>query len=149
MRRTYRNGQVSDQNFHLRNISKLESGDTKQERLKALNQFTRYLLTSNDCQKRLIIEHFESEPNEECGKCDNCQRSVILNTKDYTCHVRPLVCCLQHMIQFKSKVTGSNSNEVQKHKFEQVPEYGQGKGCFKFSKLAKTQPVFFVYPTTS
>ena len=49
------------------------------------------------------------------------------------------------MIQFKSKVTvemlvmtylGSKSNEVKKHKFEQVPEYGQGKGCFKFSKLA-------------
>ena len=78
--------------------------------------------------------------NKECGKCDNCQRSVILNIKDYTCHARTLVSCLQHMIQFKSKVTvemlvmiysGSNSNEVENHKFEQVPEYGQGKGCFK------------------
>ena len=135
----------SDRNFHLRNISKLQSEDTKQERLNALNQFTSYLLNSNDCRQRLITEHFESELNEECGKCDNCQRGVILNIKDYTCHARTLVSCLQHMIQFKSKVTvemlvmtylGSKSNEVKKHKFEQVPEYGQGKGCFKFSKLA-------------
>ena len=48
----------SDRNFHFRNISK----DTKQEHLNALNQFTRYLLISNDCHQRLITEHFESEP---------------------------------------------------------------------------------------
>ena len=131
-----------DRGFHLRNITYLSSADVRCKRLSSLNIFTGYLLNKQTCRQKMIVSHFGDTLQQDCGNCDNCQRGVILETKDYTMHAKGIITCLQHMISFKNKITaehlsltymGSVAAEIKKNKFDQVPEFGKGKGIFKSS----------------
>ena len=86
------------------------------------------------CQQKIIAEYFGSTLE---GKCGNC---LIPVRKDDTLHAKQLITCIQHMQSLKDKVSvdelgstyiGSKSATVRSQKFDQVPEYGEGKGHFK------------------
>ncbi len=126
-----------DRKFHLHNITKATLPDARSKRLNSLNEFSYYLMDNVHCQQRIIAEYFESTLE---GKCGNCLNPVIPVRKDYTLHAKQLITCLQHMQSLKDKVSvdemgstyiGSKSATVRSQKFDQVPEYGEGKGHFK------------------
>ena len=129
-----------DRKFHLHNIANATSPDARSKCLKSLNDFSRYLMDKQQCQQKIIAEHFESFFDEKCGNCSNCVNPVIPTVKDHTSHVKQLISCFQHMQVIKDKVSvdelgsayiGSKAATVRNLKFDQVPEYGKGKGHFK------------------
>lgn len=86
-----------DRQFHLHNIANATSPDARSKRLKSLNDFSRYLMDKQQCQQKIIAEHFESFFDKKCGKCSNCLNLVIPTVKDHTSHVKQLISCFQHM----------------------------------------------------
>lgn len=129
-----------DRKFHLNNISKATSTDTRSKRLLSLNEFFNYLMDRVNCQQKTIADYFGNLLNEKCGKCGNCLDPVIPETKDYTLPAKQLVSCLQHMLSIKDKVSvdelgltyiGSRGAVVRNNKLNQVPKYARGKGNFK------------------
>ena len=133
------NFRFEDRKFHLHNIAKTPSADARSKRLMSLNNFASYLVDKVNCQQKLIANYFETSC-EKCGRCGNCLNSITLVTVDNTLHARQLITCLQNMQLLKEKVSidalsgtyiGSKGAVVKSQKFDQVPSYGKGKGCFK------------------
>lgn len=129
-----------DRKFHLHNITNATQPDARSKRLQSLNEFSHYLMDNVHCQRTTVAEYFGSTFEGKCGKCGNCLNPVIPVRKDYPLHAKRLITCLQHMLSLKDKVSvdelgstyiGSKSATVRNQKFDQVPEYGEGKGHFK------------------
>ena len=129
-------GRFDDRNFHLRNISKLDSEHTRQKRLAFLNVMSEYLLNKGTCRQGKICSHFDSPIDYDCGHCDNCTNETVLNEKDYTIIAQVTVKCLQHVIIFKDKPTteelcntlmDSKAAIILRNNLHQVPEYGYCK----------------------
>ena len=137
-------GRFDDRNFHLRNISKLDSEHTRQKRLASLNVISEYLLSKDTCRQRKICSHFDSSIDYDCGHCDNCTNETVLTEKDYTEIAQVTVKCLQHVIIFKDKPTteelcntlmGSKAAIILRNNLHQVLEYGYCKGKVKSKRL--------------
>ena len=129
-----------DRKFHLHNITQATLADARSKRLQSLNEFSLYLTDSIQCQQVIIAEYFRSTLERKCGKCSNCTNPVIPVRKDYSLHAKQLVTCLRHMQSVKEKISvdelgstyiGSKSAAVRSQNFDQVSEYGKGKGHFR------------------
>ena len=134
-------GRFDDRNFHLRNISKLDSEHSRQKKLASLNVISEYLLSKDTCRQRKICGHFDSSIDYDC---DNCTNETVLTETDYTEIAQVTVKCLQHVIIFKDKPTteelcntlmGSKAAIILRNNLHQVPEYGYCKAKVKSKRL--------------
>ena len=131
-------------NFHLRNIANTVSEESRAKRQKSLDQFTEFILTKHSCRQQTIMRYFRTETDDTCDICNNCTGGVQLNQKDLTDISKVVINCVQHMSIFKKKnsvdelvltLMGSQSADIRKYKFNQVPEYGYCKGKIKSKEL--------------
>ena len=102
------------------------------------------LITKHSCRQQTILRYFRTETHDTCDVCDNCTGGVQLNQKDLTDISKVVINCVQHISIFKKKnsadelvltLMGSQSVDIRKYKFNQVPEYGYCKGNIKSKEL--------------
>ena len=133
-----------DRSFHLRNISESNSENIKIKRLASLNTISEYTAQKGCCRQKFIASYFGDQSEETCEICDICQSTTVLDSVDVGGDVKGLLKCLRSMLLLKDKVTkeelvltyiGSQSSEVRRHHFENVKEYGHGKGKWKSAAL--------------
>ena len=126
-----------DRSFHLRNISESNSENIKIKRIASLNTISEYAAQKGCCRQKFIASYFGDQSEEACEICDVCQSTTVPDSVDVGGDVKGLLKCLRSMLLLKDKVTaeelvltyiGSQSYEVRRHHFENVKEYGHGKG---------------------
>ena len=108
--------------------------------LLAPDKFTSYLCEKRMCHRKLVVAYLEDQLEDNCKKCDICQQGVVVEPKNFEIHAKGIVCCIQQMSNFQSRITvemlsltymGSQATNVKKNNFDHVSEYGKGKGAFQ------------------
>ena len=122
-------GRFEDRNFHLKNISKLDSEHTRQKGLASLNVISEYLLNKDTCRQCKICSHFDSPIDYDCGHCDNCTNETVLTEKDYTEIAQVNVKCLQQ------------AAIILRNNLHQVPEYGYCKEKVESKRLRNSYSI--------
>ena len=133
-----------DRMFHLRNISRLELNEVKDNKLHLLNSLTHFCMEESVCRQQIIAKYFAEEIGEPCRSCDVCQKEVTYEASDYTREAISIIECLTSLLAIQSKVKvsnlvmtymGSKAKEITSNNFHTVPHYGKGKTNFRNSSM--------------
>ena len=129
-----------DRTFHLRNISKIESKQVTDDKLRMLNEITKFCMETSMCRVQSISRHFGEDESNPCGVCDICQKGSVPDLHDCTDEAKNVLNCLASLIAIQPKIKlselalvfiGSKAKDVMSKGFHVVPLYGKGKKSFK------------------
>lgn len=87
---------------------------------------------SNLCRRQVLLGYFgETVPTNNCGQCDNCTRSTVM--EDRTADAIKLLFCIAKTQQrfglgyVIEVLRGANTQKVRDYHHDQLPIYGYGK----------------------
>lgn len=147
----------NDRTFHLRNISRMETEQSRSTKLVLLNSMTRFCMEHSVCRQQMIDKYFGDEESlgDICNLCDVCQNDKVTDeVTDHTQEAKNVLECLSSMMVVQSRVKvselvmtfmGSNAKDILNKKFHMVPQYGKGKVCFRNSSVATQFIQFLIF----
>ena len=62
----------ADRTFHLQNTSKIESKQVTDDKLRMLNEISKFCVETYMCTVQSIARHFGEDESNPCGVCDIC-----------------------------------------------------------------------------